>query len=151
MSIFCSRGTPTNPESIIYAFIGLCRSQDCRFHPYYSSGGSQPGGGIWCRGKGEPRPSTYNLSTESGYQRGTTRAEVVQGTPTQSHISPSIQVYEENPVVARCVENGTSAKDDGLVQGNLAIRNGLVQGYLAHKKRVGTVASRSDKKREVPL
>jgi len=27
--------------------------------------------------------------------RGTTRAEDVQGTPTQSHISPSILVYEE--------------------------------------------------------
>jgi len=28
--------------------------------------------------------------------RGTTRAEDAQGTPTQSHISPSILVYEEN-------------------------------------------------------
>jgi len=28
--------------------------------------------------------------------RGTARAEDAQGTPTQSHISPSIQVYEEN-------------------------------------------------------
>ena len=27
--------------------------------------------------------------------RGTTRAEDAQGTPTQSHISPSIRVYEE--------------------------------------------------------
>ena len=27
--------------------------------------------------------------------RGTTRAEDAQGTPTQSHISPSILVYEE--------------------------------------------------------
>ena len=27
---------------------------------------------------------------------GTTRAEDAQGTPTQSHISPSILVYEEN-------------------------------------------------------
>ena len=30
--------------------------------------------------------------------RGTTRAEDAQGTPTQSHISPSILVYEENAV-----------------------------------------------------
>ena len=29
--------------------------------------------------------------------RGTTRAEDAQGTPTQTHISPSILVYEENP------------------------------------------------------
>jgi len=28
--------------------------------------------------------------------RGTTRAEDAQGTPTQSHISPSILVYEDN-------------------------------------------------------
>ena len=27
--------------------------------------------------------------------RGTTRAEEAQGTPTQSHISPSILVYED--------------------------------------------------------
>jgi len=32
--------------------------------------------------------------------RGTKRAEDAQGTPTQSHISPIILVYEEKPVVA---------------------------------------------------
>ena len=31
--------------------------------------------------------------------RGTTRAEDAQGTPTQSHMSPSILVYEENSYV----------------------------------------------------
>jgi len=31
-----------------------------------------------------------------GSGRGTTRAEDAQGTPTQSHISPSILVYEDN-------------------------------------------------------
>jgi len=35
----------------------------------------------------------YNLHLSG---RGTTRAEDVQGTPTQSHISPSILVYEDN-------------------------------------------------------
>ena len=30
--------------------------------------------------------------------RGTTRAEDVQATPTQSHISPSVLVYEEKQV-----------------------------------------------------
>jgi len=30
-----------------------------------------------------------------GSGRGTTRAEDAQGTPTQSHISPSILVYED--------------------------------------------------------
>ena len=29
--------------------------------------------------------------------RGTTRAEDAQGTPTQSHRSPSVLVYEDNP------------------------------------------------------
>jgi len=29
--------------------------------------------------------------------RGDARAEDAQGTPTQSHISPSVLVYEENP------------------------------------------------------
>ena len=33
-------------------------------------------------------------STDSG--RGTARAEDAQGTPTQSHISPSILLYEDN-------------------------------------------------------
>ena len=31
--------------------------------------------------------------------RGTARAEDAQGTPTQSHILPSILVYEDNPDV----------------------------------------------------
>ena len=33
-----------------------------------------------------------------GSGRGTTRAEDAQGTPTQSHISPSIQVYKDDLV-----------------------------------------------------
>jgi len=46
--------------------------------------------------------------------RGTTRAEDAQGTPTQSHISPSILVYEENGghnfkgFTAFCLKNGSS-------------------------------------------
>ena len=36
----------------------------------------------------------YRLRVGSG--RGTTRAEDAQGIPTQSHISPSILVYEED-------------------------------------------------------
>jgi len=38
--------------------------------------------------------------------RGTTRAKDAQGTPTQSHISPSIPVYKDyssNPFAVRCV------------------------------------------------
>ena len=36
--------------------------------------------------------------------RGTTRAEDAQGTPTQSHISPSILVYEDKVVPAAGVD-----------------------------------------------
>ena len=35
--------------------------------------------------------------------RGTTRAEDAQGTPTQSHISPSILVYEDTPEPPKAV------------------------------------------------
>ena len=44
----------------------------------------------WARQQ-TPPTSMWDLSG-----RGTTRAEVAQGTPTQSHISPSILVYEDN-------------------------------------------------------
>ena len=40
------------------------------------------------------RLGTPDTMLDSG--RGTARAEDAQGTPTQSHISPSILVYEEN-------------------------------------------------------
>ena len=39
------------------------------------------------------RPVNFAAVTGSG--RGTTRADDAQGAPTQSHISPSILVYEE--------------------------------------------------------
>jgi len=56
--------------------------------------------------------------------RGTTRAEDAQGTPTQSHISPSILEYEEYTPLARHL-------GDQLVELDLA----GIQGYLAHKKQ----------------
>jgi len=34
----------------------------------------------------------------NGFWQGTTRAEDAQGTPTQSHISPSILVYEDKTI-----------------------------------------------------
>jgi len=37
----------------------------------------------------------FSSITSTGAGRGTARAEDAQGTPTQSHISPSILVYEE--------------------------------------------------------
>ena len=45
----------------------------------------------WVRG-------TYLSALDSG--RGTARAEDAQGTPTQSHISPGILVYEEKKAQA---------------------------------------------------
>jgi len=46
----------------------------------------------------------FHSSHPQGHGRGTTRAEDAQGTPTQSHISPSILLYEEkNVFVTRSV------------------------------------------------
>ena len=44
------------------------------------------------------------ISTDFG--RGTARTEDVQGTPTQSHISPSILVYEDKCTVLRSRVSG---------------------------------------------
>jgi len=41
--------------------------------------------------------------------RGAARAEDAQGTPTQSHISPSILVYEENNQISNCFETTARA------------------------------------------
>jgi len=41
--------------------------------------------------------STFPWMIDSGFGRGTTRAGNAQETPTQSHISPSILVYEDQP------------------------------------------------------
>ena len=41
-------------------------------------------------------PELFFWLIDSG--RGTTRAEDAQGTPTQSHISPSLLVYENDPL-----------------------------------------------------
>ena len=49
---------------------------------------------------------------------GTMRAESAQGTPTQSHISPSILVYEEQRWLIRCHQ----------------IRQGIVDVRLPGKK-----------------
>ena len=43
-------------------------------------------------------------------RKGTTRAEDAQGTPTQSHISPRILVYEEN-TTARMEVRGETRRD----------------------------------------
>jgi hypothetical protein len=51
-----------------------------------------PGAGIKVAG---------NAREERDSRRGTPRAEDAQGTPTQSHASPSVLVYEEQPVDLR--------------------------------------------------
>ena len=48
-------------------------------------------------------PCTLGLVGSTDW-RGTTRAEDAQGTPTQSHISPNILVYEDNKAVAPMCE-----------------------------------------------
>ena len=40
--------------------------------------------------------TTTDFHSSHPQGRGAARADDAQGTPTQSHISPSIQVYEEN-------------------------------------------------------
>ena len=68
----------------------------------------------------------------NGSGRGTTRAEDAEGTPNQSHISPSVLVYKEKPVWGVGSGSGVGAAR--------APRKGrgshlLIQGYLAHKKQ----------------
>jgi len=48
-------------------------------------------------------------------ERGTTRAEDAQGTPTQSHISPSILVYEYKGSEVKVWVVGFSAEGFGFV------------------------------------
>ena len=47
-------------------------------------------------------PESQFQSRKSFLWEGTTRAEDAQGTPTQSHISPSIQVYEDKSSFLDC-------------------------------------------------
>jgi len=62
-----------------------------------------------------------------GSGRGTTRAEDArEGTPTQSHSSQIILVYEEKQV-----------QNPGLAAGNVP----SLQGYLAHKKQRSTLGA----------
>ena len=42
------------------------------------------------------RPSRWTTHSRDHFGKGTATAEDAQWTPTQSHISPSILVYEEN-------------------------------------------------------
>ena len=46
------------------------------------------------------------------FGRGAARAEDAQGTPTQSHISPSILVYEENPAMSTCESTRVTQRED---------------------------------------
>ena len=78
----------------------------------------------------------------------TTRAEDAQGTPTQSHISPSILVHEDNRLRVGPHTRGTSQKTANAreeLQGYLQnlrftsvsiLRSKVygVQGYLSYKK-----------------
>jgi len=57
-----------------------------------------------------PRDRGLSICVKRVSGRGTTRAEDAQGTPTQSHISPSILVYEDKKglrMSARVMSGGT--------------------------------------------
>jgi len=58
--------------------------------------------------------------------RGTTSAEDGQGTPTQSHISPSILVYEENKKKT-CWGRGGQPGRRGRATGQIASEEGTHQ------------------------
>ena len=63
--------------------------------------------------------------------RGTTRAEDAQGTPTQSHISPSILVYEEEK--AWSLQNGATKQTATELDGGKANSLSLPPYKLASK------------------
>jgi len=72
---------------------------------------------------------------DSGYSgRGAARAEDAQGTPTQSHTSPSILVYEDQHFISRV------QRFDLLGSGGFA----SVQEYLSMGPGCRIPASRSD-------
>ena len=65
--------------------------------------------------------------------RGTTRVEDAQGTPTQSHISPSILEYEDNPEAARAIQKqkeGTH-EDKGTLTHQHASTQWTTKGFLS--------------------
>ena len=72
--------------------------------------------------------STLGNPAETGSQslrsagRGTARAEDAQGTPTQSHISPSILLYEDNTKV------GAALLVQQMRAGTVQLRGGGGQG-----------------------
>ena len=69
-----------------------------------------------------------------GSGRGTTRAEDAQGTPTQSHISPSILVYEEQLAHVLCTTSFSALQTKilrRLREGQQQIRGGLA--FEAHR------------------
>jgi len=75
----------------------------------------------WCR-FGHVTPRKLPVGGDSG--RGAERAEDAQGTPTQSHISPSILVYEDYPWAACCTATARAKSFNAVF--NLRFRGGLV-------------------------
>ena len=74
-------------------------------------------------------PPPLHITRESKIcGRGTTRAEDAQGTPTQSHISPSILVNEDYSDRKQHDLHPSSAYRCDRVTEQ------VLQGYLAHKK-----------------
>ena len=91
-----------------------------------------------------PEPSIHvpkKMRCLSG--RGTTRAENAQRTPTQSHISPSILVYEEKIVANRVGDPrklfGQSTCPDEIPSSTLYVRH--VRSYRPHSPIVHTLCA----------
>ena len=66
---------------------------------------------------------TWCALIDSGFGRGTTRAEDAQGTPTRSHISPSLLVYEEQIVRFKLIPRNLMCLD---VQGGGGVEREMV-------------------------
>ena len=70
--------------------------------------------------------------------RGTARADDAQGTPTQSHISPSILVYEDDLGVSNIVDSHTKSVKrfrGGLVSKAHRLVNHSTLGWRVIKKK----------------
>ena len=99
------QGTPLDPQTLRFR---------CKAHPLNPQavrvGGRARRNGVFYRDRFSPRPSNIaflgarHTPSSSHVGRGTTRAEDAQGTPTQSHILPSILVYEDKASFSPCLE-----------------------------------------------
>jgi len=75
---------------------------------------------------------TPMISSELVGSTDTTRAEDAQGTPNQSHISPSILLYEDKPSKCRVSESSRARRRKRLKEG-VSLEHLLLSWYLLSK------------------